>query len=132
MGQRVQEFGKLIDRGAPRGLGVEAAVHRRPEGGRDAPVGADRVSATFELLVRSPGLGFEGSSAGGGVEEHGADAPDVGRLAEEAAAGLLGGHVLTGPYTSTTSPSRWSGDTEVDHLGYTLGSDDVGWLQVQM
>ena len=116
MGQSVQEFGELTDRGAPRGFGIEAAVHRRPEGGRDAPVGADGVGAAFELLVLPPGLGFERPPTGGGVEEHGADAPNVGRLTEEATAGLLGGHILARPYTPTASPPWPSGDTEVEHF----------------
>jgi hypothetical protein len=101
VGQCIQEFGKLSDQGALRGFGIEAAIHRSCEDSRDAPVGADRVGSTLELLVLASCLGLESSSAAGGVEERGANAPNIGGLAEEATAGLLGGHILAGPYAPT-------------------------------
>jgi hypothetical protein len=132
VGQRVQELGKLPDRGALRGFGIEAAIHRRCEGSRDAPVGADGVGSTLELLVVASCLGLERRPAGGGVEEHRADTPNIGGLAKEATAGLLGGHISAGPYTPTAGPPRPTGDAKVEHFSYPEVGDDVGGLQVQV
>jgi hypothetical protein len=68
--QTVQEFAKLPDRGTLRGFGIEAAIHRRCKGSRDAPVGTDGVGSTLELVVLAFCLGLERQPAGGGVEEH--------------------------------------------------------------
>ena len=121
----MQLFDELIDCRTLSGCGFEARIHRLCEGGRDAPVRANGIGPSLELLV-SP-LGLEGSPTGGGLEEHGADAPDVGGLAEDAAADLLWSHVLARAHAPSPPPWRPC-DAEIDHFGQPAIRDYVGGL----
>src|SRR5215813_9224149 len=91
--QRAQPLRQLGDGGTAQGIGIEAAVHQRDEGGGEAPMTAQRCRGALKLVVAPAAIRLEWSLPASGLIEHSAQAPNVGRRRQESAIGLLGRHV---------------------------------------